>query len=78
MFGDQGSGYPLSISKVTLKWTVPVKILTMGQLVSRLMKILTGKFLKVSSTIHKPLPKEEEIRVCGGGEENIIKAESAL
>ena len=37
IFEDQGSGYPLRVSKVTLKWTDPVKILTKGQLESNLM-----------------------------------------
>ena len=27
-FEDQGSGYPLRVPNVTLKWTGPVKILT--------------------------------------------------
>ena len=36
IFEDQGSVYPLRVSKVTLKWTGPVKILTKGQLESNL------------------------------------------
>ena len=40
IFEDQCSGYPLRVSKVTLKWTCPVKILTMGQIGSSLMVIL--------------------------------------
>ena len=35
-FEDQGSGYPLRVSKVTLQWTGPVKILPKGQLESNL------------------------------------------
>ena len=41
IFEDQGSGYPLRVSKVTLKWTGPVKILTMGQLGSSLLVMLS-------------------------------------
>ena len=36
IFVDQGSGYPLRVSKVTLKWTDPVKMLTKAQLESNL------------------------------------------
>ena len=34
IFEGQGSGYPLRVSKVTLKWTGPVKILPKGLLES--------------------------------------------
>ena len=37
IFENQGSGDPLRVSKVTLKWTGPVKILTKGQLGSNLI-----------------------------------------
>ena len=37
IFEDQGSGYPLKVSKVTLKWTGLVKILTKGQQGSNLL-----------------------------------------
>ena len=43
IFEDQGSGYPLRVSKVTLKWTGSVKILTKGQLGGNL-----------SLTLHRP------------------------
>ena len=36
IFEDQGSGYPLRVSKVTLKWTGPVQIFPKGQLGSKL------------------------------------------
>ena len=41
---DQGSGYPLRVSKVTLKWTGPVKILSKGQLVRDLVPTLHSAF----------------------------------
>ena len=37
IFEDQGSEYPPGVSKVTLKWTGPVKFLTKGQLGSNLI-----------------------------------------
>ena len=40
IFEDQGSGYPLRVCKVTLKWTGPVKILPKGQLESNLINTL--------------------------------------
>ena len=40
IFEDQGSGYPLRVSKVTLKWTDPVIILTKDQLKSNLVYTL--------------------------------------
>ena len=39
IFEDQGSGYLLRVSKVTLKWTGAAIFLTMGQLGSSLMSI---------------------------------------
>ena len=38
-FEDQGSGYPLRVAKVTLKWTGPVKMLTIGHLGSSLLNM---------------------------------------
>ena len=38
------SGYPLTVYKVTLKWTGPVNILTKGQLESNLMNPFLGCF----------------------------------
>lgn len=40
IFKDQGSGYLLRVSKGTLKWTGPVKLLSIGQLGSNLKSIL--------------------------------------
>ena len=34
---DEGSGYALRVSKVILKWTGPVNLLSKGQLGSNLM-----------------------------------------
>ena len=45
IFEDQGSGYPLRVSKVTLKWTDPVRILTKGQLESNLSSPLPTTYL---------------------------------
>ena len=45
IFEDQGSGYPLKVSKVTL-WTGPVKILTKGPLGSNLSHTQEKKHLK--------------------------------
>ena len=39
LFEDQGSGYPLRVYKITLKWTGPVKILTKDQLGSHLQEM---------------------------------------
>ena len=46
VFKDQGSGYPLRVSKVTLKKTGLVKILIKGQLGSNLMKELAKRVQK--------------------------------
>ena len=40
IFKDQGSGYLLRVSKGTLKWTGPVKLLSSGQLGTNLKSIL--------------------------------------
>ena len=40
IFEGQGSGYPPRVSKVNLKWTGSVKVLTKGQLGSNLMVTL--------------------------------------
>ena len=45
-FEDQGSGYSLGVSKVTLRWTGSVKILTKGQLGSNLIDTDTRSFNK--------------------------------
>ena len=39
-FEDQGSWYPLRVSKVTLYWTGPVKILPKGQLESNIYSLI--------------------------------------
>ena len=44
IFEDQGSGYPLRVYKVTLKWTGTVKSLTKGQLESSLVFIVLGSY----------------------------------
>ena len=53
IFEDQGSGYPLMVSKVTLKRTDPVKILTKGQLESNLMTTHSGTHQWIINSIHK-------------------------
>ena len=44
IFEDQGSGYPLRVFKIALKWTGPVKMLTKGQLGSNLMSTCQSRF----------------------------------
>ena len=55
IFEDQGSGYPLRVSKVTLKWTGPVQIFTKGQLGSNLLSNLPSTCL--STTRHAGYPQ---------------------
>ena len=54
MFEDQGSGYPLRVSKVTLKWTGPVKILPKGELESNLVQIYRYRDIPILTTMDPP------------------------
>ena len=53
IFEDQGSGYLLRVSKVTLKWTDPVKILAKVELESNLVQLFSIKY-SCASTLACP------------------------
>ena len=51
IFEEKGSGYPLRVYKITLKWTGHDKILTKDQLGSNLVHKKRTKYKKNSSEI---------------------------
>ena len=69
IFEDQGSGYPLRVSKVTLKWTGPVQIFTKGQLGSNL--VYTYGWVSLAE-VDKVSPVTEEVCISITGGVSIV------